>query len=101
MAEFLRECPTDGKEYDAQCARCGSSLSWEDCWNCGGEGTEIANYGDDDEGDEYEYVDCEECAGFGTHPVCLSGDDWCRAHPIAGRQDVEPSTPEWFEVIRG
>ena len=31
--------PNDGREYDCQCARCGSSVEWEQCGACGGEGT--------------------------------------------------------------
>ena len=26
--------PEDGRQWDAQCARCGSTASWVDCENC-------------------------------------------------------------------
>ena len=50
---------------DCQCARCGSSMGW------------------DDDGD-------------GTYYFCLSGYEWCEAHPRPGRETTPRSTPEWY-----
>lgn len=78
------KCPSDGREWDCQCARCGSSMGVEDCWHCGGDGGP-----------------CIECDGEGTYPLCLSGTEWCEANPRPGREKIQRHTPEWFLVERG
>lgn len=54
------------------CPICGSTTLWEDCDNCGGEGT-LDVYEEDplwyDEGDT---VICDWCAGRGGHYTCLN-----------------------------
>lgn len=80
--------------YD-QCARCGSSLAWEDCQSCGGEGC----YEDDDDG-IIEYRTCWDCEGQARFAFCLSSAEWCEQNPLPGREHVKSGTVEWFEVSR-
>ena len=92
--------PNDGRDWDAQCARCGSSLGFEDCGSCGGEGVYGHECGEDTCccADPEENATCGVCSGNGSFPVCISSPEWCAAHPMAGREKIERSTPEWFVV---
>ena len=83
-----------------QCGRCGSSITWEDCQNCGGEGVTSHDCGEDCCCCAYpeDNVVCDICGGKGAFPVCLSSCEWCQAHPLPGRENVERSTPEEFEI---
>lgn len=74
-----------GDEEGCQCARCGSSCTFEDCYECAGDGY-FEGY---DEEDEDVFLDCKTCGGNGGWHVCLSGAAWCLAHPIAGREEQE------------
>jgi hypothetical protein len=76
-------------EWLDQCARCGSSLYWEDCPTCEACGR---GYADDPD------PTCSTCAGSGRTSFCLSGYEWCQAHPLPGRESVACHTAEWFEV---
>jgi hypothetical protein len=71
---------------DVQCARCGSSMYWESCWQCGGYQRFFGN------------EDCRECDGKGGAYFCFSGHDWCMAHPRPGREQTKPD-PEFFDVM--
>lgn len=73
----------EGHGEDCQCARCGSSCYFVDCANCCGEG-EIE---DDDWQSEGEYYRCDWCRGTGGWWRCCSSHDWCKAHPMPGRED--------------
>jgi hypothetical protein len=99
---IARRPPSDGREWDAQCARCGSSLSFEECEQCGGEGVDGHECGDDSCccADPEDNLPCDICRGQGAFPRCLSSTDWCKANPAPGREAIEPSTPEWFVVDR-
>ena len=89
--------PNDGREWDCQCARCGSSVTYEPCGSCGGDGEwEVA----EDYWGNTEEVRCDDCDGRGGWQVCLSDAAWCEAHPIEGRAAVPRGRVEWF-VIRG
>ena len=85
---------------DCQCKRCGSSVSFEECWACGGDGVDGHDCGDDTcfclrpE----ENVDCTHCHGTGHFATCLSSEAWCEANPLPGREDVKRGEVEWFEV---
>lgn len=72
---------------DVQCARCGSSLAYEDCEFCPATGW---FYEPD--------PDCPACNGRGTRPWCFSSPEWCEANPLPGREHVARHTPEEFEV---
>lgn len=72
-----------GDHDDCQCARCGSSCTFIDCANCGGEG-EIE---DSDWQFEGEYHRCDWCRGKGGWWRCLSGEQWCKDNPRPGRED--------------
>lgn len=87
--------PPDGREWDCQCARCGSSVDSERCPECNGEG----EY-DDSEGDgEWSLPvtrECGECDGRGHFFRCLSSAEWCEKHPLAGRENVGRGEVEWY-----
>ena len=89
--------PSDGQEWDCQCARCGSSLGFDLCEECGGDGW-IEDDTDAINGPEKDV--CNLCAGRCSWSRCLSSADWCQANPRPGREAIEPSMPEWFVVRR-
>lgn len=91
--KVIGKCPRDGRTWEPQCARCGSSMSFEDCDNCGGEGW-IED--DDWQADEGDGWDCEWCRGEGGHWACLSSRAWCDANPRDGRANLDRGTVEWF-----
>lgn len=72
---------------DVQCARCGSTLVYEDCEWCPATGW----YDNPD-------PDCPKCHGHGSAPWCISTPEWCEANPLPGREDVKRHTPEEFAV---
>ena len=92
------EHPRDGREWDNQCARCGSSMQFVDCDNCGGDGLDGHDCGEDTccclDPDDNE--DCDWCQGSGGHWACLSSAEWCEAHPVEGREETKRGTVEWF-----
>lgn len=96
-ATFLQECPRDGREYDTQCARCGSSLVFEACETCNGEGEVEYDCDPLEELDDGDST-CPDCEGERCFPVCLASEQWCMAHPLEGRALVERSTPEYFAI---
>jgi hypothetical protein len=81
------EMYASGLEIDAQCARCGSSCEWVDCWA----GCEDGYRSDD----EYDWP-CDECHGRGGWQHCISSAEWCEANPLPGREDVRRGAIEWF-----
>ncbi len=64
-----------------QCKRCGSSIEFFDC--------------DHQLGPKRG---CDLCEGLGGWWVCLSGPEWCDAHPLPGRESIEGSTLEEWEA---
>jgi hypothetical protein len=77
-----------------QCARCGSSMSVEDCEWCPATGWyATATWGEFDPG-------CEKCHGTGITRWCLSSAEWCEANPLPGRENVERHTVEWIDVVK-
>lgn len=75
---------------ETECPRCGSSAAWEDCENCGGEGTDGHECGEDSCSCAFpeDNLVCEICNGTGSYAVCLSSADWCQSHPLPGRENV-------------
>lgn len=95
--------PRDGREWDCQCARCGSCLDWDLCEACDGEG--ITGPGELYEQDPLNYHPddferCHQCGGEASWPFCLSSPEWCEANPLGGRENIKRGTPEWFALNR-
>lgn len=94
--------PADGKQYDCQCARCGSSCEHIDCFDC------EDGFSDHDCGEdtcpcaEPELnVVCDTCRGYGGWWNCISTPEFCNGTPIPGRESVKRGKVEWFEVNLG
>lgn len=87
----LHEMYAPGLEIDGQCARCGSSFQWFECWDCGGYGCHEEDY------DGKAWM-CETCHGDGGWNSCMSSPEWCKANPLPGREDVQRGAIEWFTV---
>lgn len=93
--------PEDGRNWECQCARCGSSMDFAECSACGGEGVTAPGelYEQDPLWyDEDDFQKCSACDGMGGDWYCISSPEWCEAHPIAGREGTMRHTPEWFVV---
>jgi hypothetical protein len=89
-------------DLEYQCGRCGSSIAWEDCSYCGGEGYSSHDCGEDCCCCLYpeDNVVCDICEGEGVFPICISSPEWCQAHPRAGHENTPRSTPESFVIKR-
>jgi hypothetical protein len=89
--------PNDGREWDCQCARCGSSCIFESCEHCGGDG--VDDWGEDD-WDEWQGgpTTCDICQGDGGWMVCCSSPGWCEANPMPGREAISRGATEWFAL---
>lgn len=83
--------PNDGRDWDNQCARCGSSVHRVRCESCGGEGDF-----NDDEYDGEGFTTCETCNGAGGWWICLSSEEFCNANPAPGRLLFVRGAIEWF-----
>lgn len=93
--------PADGKQYDCQCARCGSSCDWTECeeYDCDdGYITDDADEWDDDDGVPGEVRVCDTCEGRGGWNTCLSSAKFCEDNPLPGREAIRRGALEWFEV---
>jgi hypothetical protein len=90
--------PNDGREWDCQCARCGSSCYSEACEQCDGDGVYGHDCGEDccccfdPEDNEV----CSLCDGDSHWMCCISSSEWCQAHPRPGREAVQRGAIEWF-----
>lgn len=73
---------------DCQCARCGSSAEFRDCWNCGGEGETEEEDNEDFGAPTVYYRFCEYCQGRGGSWHCISTPEHCEAHPSPGRENI-------------
>jgi hypothetical protein len=98
--------PNDGREWDNQCARCGSSVDRELCEDCGGDGYVEAGCFEDscccaNPEVDHDYETCHACAGSGGWWRCLSSEEFCGANPLPGRGAVSRGEVEWFPVTRG
>ena len=95
--------PSDGQQWDCQCARCGSSCYYVDCEHCGFEDFPgyVNRYEEDPLWyDEDDLWPCDVCQGQGAWAVCLSDCQWCELNPLEGREDVERGKIEWFVIKR-
>lgn len=93
-----REMYASGLEIDCQCARCGSSCHWIDCWNGCDDG--YLNFYELDPlwyDDDYDQP-CDVCQCRGGWQTCLSEPEWCEANPLPGRENVKRGEIEWFTV---
>lgn len=97
---FLRECPSDGKSYDNQCARCGSSCDFVKCENCDEDGFVDHDCGEDCCccADPEPNVVCDYCNGRGGYWACLSDAEYCEANPLPGRESINRGVLEWYEL---
>jgi hypothetical protein len=89
--------PNDGREWDCQCARCGSSCVPVDCTECAGDGVTHHDCGEDccNCRNPEDNVRCEVCRGRGGWHECASGADYCEANP-RNRADARRGQIEWF-----
>jgi hypothetical protein len=92
-----RNMYASGLEIECQCARCGGSTVWHDCWNCDDGYIEL--YDEDPlwyDPDDIEA--CDVCRGRGGWNCCGNEAEWCQAHPLPGREDVKRGMIEWFTI---
>lgn len=90
--EWFARTRVDGtEEEDGQCARCGSSVAWEVCDRCGGDG-----YGEEIWSDigVMARVPCDTCQGECGWFRCLSSPAFCEANPLPGREHVTSAAAE-------
>jgi len=89
--------PADGRKWDCQCARCGSSVEWEQCPNCE-DGYSHHDCGDDCCccADPEPNVRCHWCGGMGGWLACIAPPRSCQANPRPGREKVDCGAIEWF-----
>lgn len=90
--------PEDGREWDSQCARCGSSCGRTNCDSCGGQG-----HFEEDDPESLgcglpEVFECDVCEGAGGWMECLSSADWCENHAMDGCHIYERGKIEWFPI---
>lgn len=90
--------PADGRDWDCMCARCGSSMTHVDCDECGGDGDNGHDCGEDSCCCLYpeENIECSNCDGAGGWLLCVSSEEFCEANPLNGREDVKRHTTEWY-----
>lgn len=96
IAEFP---PSDGQQWECQCARCGSTCDWTQCGQCE-DGFDGHDCGDDCCSclDPEENVVCDICRGRGGWYRCMSSSEFCKANPLKGRESTQRGVLEWFVV---
>jgi hypothetical protein len=94
--------PQDGKEYDCQCARCGSSADHQSCEQCAGDGYDWHDCGEDccSCAEPEDNVRCDICQGDGGWYFCLSSPGFCEANPLPGRDHIKRGKIEWFPIAQ-
>lgn len=96
-----RRPPNDGGEWECQCARCGSSVEFDSCNRCGGDGwTAIGELYEEDPlwYDVDDIRPCYDCGGECGWYFCISSTEYCEAHPLPGREQTPRGTIEWFKL---
>ena len=98
--KYCTEPKNDGRMWETQCARCGSSACWEECEYCCGEGFVGHDCGDDCCVciDPEDNIPCPCCRGRGGWWTCVSGREYCDANPLPGREGVKRGVIEWFAL---
>lgn len=77
---------------ECSCARCGSSVEHLRCYNCGGEGYDGHECGEDCCQCLYpeDNRECDICNGYGSLGLhCVSTPEYCESHPIPGREHIK------------
>ena len=92
--------PNDGRNWDCQCARCGSSMTHIECESCGGEGVSGHDCGEDTCCclDPEENMTCDICDGKGGWLECLSSSEFCEGNPLPGREKIKRGEVEWITL---
>ena len=90
--------PNDGRNWDCQCARCGSSMTHIECESCGEEGVRGHDCGEDCCCclDPEENMTCDICDGEGGWLQCLSSAVFCEGNPLPGREKIKRGEVEWY-----
>ena len=84
---------------ECSCARCGSSVEFKDCWECGGEG-EIEEADTDNYSNEYVWRRCSQCNGSRGRWHCVSTPEYCHTYTIPGREGIESTalkSEAWYD----
>lgn len=89
--------PSDGRDWEPQCARCGSSIGSERCDGCGGEGLSGHDCGEDSCCcvHPHDNVRCQHCGGRGYFTLCLASPEWCTNFPMLHRPRTPRGSIEW------
>lgn len=87
--------PNDGRDWDCCCARCGSTVTFERCDSCGGDGVVEVYEEDPLNNDPGDVEGCETCSGAGGWRTCLASAEWCEANPRRSRIH-ERGVIEWW-----
>jgi hypothetical protein len=78
------------EEYPS-CPRCGGSADWQECSNCGGDGYDGHDCGEDCCccEDPEDNIPCDICHGEGGWWACLNTYEWCQANPLPGKENAK------------
>lgn len=90
--------PVERDDFDdCQCARCGSSVTFVECYECGGEGI-VEEDDDEDFGNETHLRRCPLCWGKCGYWHCISTPEYCEANPLQGRETIKSTAMgrEWW-----
>jgi hypothetical protein len=96
----LPEMYAPNLDIEASCARCGSSCDWDECGYCHGDGFIDDDDEDPDESDLVFFSQCPSCNAHGGWQTCLASPQFCKTHPLAGREAIQRGEVEWFTVQR-
>lgn len=85
--------PESEERTPSECTRCGGSLEWLRCSNCGGEGVSYHDCGEDSCCCLHpeDNVECDWCHGEGGALHCANSPEWCEENPLPGCETI-PST---------
>lgn len=91
--------PQDGRQWECQCARCGSEMEWKTCDGCD-DGFSHHDCGEDTCCclDPDNNITCQACEGDGGWQMCLARAEWCWANPMPGREAISDGQVEWYTL---